>query len=311
MIRPPVRAQPFCIDREGSLLPKHSRKRQVLHRRDRRVDLGPAGRNLFISRDKQLQSRQVRRIKWGMRVVLALGVFVGAVGLGIFAAFYIVPYFQSEMLLESSSSQAESSASQVDLTTYDEMGLPVYSNEISLFVINRDNPAEASYVPDTVEVEGVQVEAHMANALQMLVEAAKADGLALTFTEGYVSYGEQEQRFQAEVERLMTEEGLTTVMANTQARLTVPMAGECDQQTGLCVQLEGDPETFPGSRTCSWLRSNMGKYGFVFRYPEDKEDYTGCTGNLTVLRYVGSENATAMAQRSLCLEEYITYLARQ
>lgn len=55
----------------------------------------------------------------------------------------------------------------------------------------------------------------------------------------------------------------------------------------------------------------MGKYGFVFRYPEDKEDYTGCTGNLTVLRYVGSENATAMAQRSLCLEEYITYLARQ
>ena len=246
-----------------------------------------------------------------MRVVLALGVFVGAVGLGIFAAFYIVPYFQSEMLLESSSSQAESSASQVDLTTYDEMGLPVYSNEISLFVINRDNPAEASYVPDTVEVEGVQVEAHMANALQMLVEAAKADGLALTFTEGYVSYGEQEQRFQAEVERLMTEEGLTTVMANTQARLTVPMAGECDQQTGLCVQLEGDPETFPDSRTCSWLRSNMGKYGFVFRYPEDKEDYTGCTGNLTVLRYVGSENATAMAQRSLCLEEYITYLARQ
>lgn len=155
MIRPPVRAQPFCIDREGSLLPKHSRKRQVLHRRDRRVDLGPAGRNLFISRDKQLQSRQVRRIKWGMRVVLALGVFVGAVGLGIFAAFYIVPYFQSEMLLESSSSQAESSASQVDLTTYDEMGLPVYSNEISLFVINRDNPAEASYVPNTVEVEGV------------------------------------------------------------------------------------------------------------------------------------------------------------
>ena len=110
---------------------------------------------------------------------------------------------------------------------------------------------------------------------------------------------------------MMTEEGLTTVMANTQARLTVPMAGECDQQTGLCVQLEGDPETFPDSRTCSWLRSNMGKYGFVFRYPEDKEDYTGCTGNLTVLRYVGSENATAMAQRSLCLEEYITYLARQ
>ena len=91
-----------------------------------------------------------------------------------------MPYFQSEMLLESSSSQAESSASQVDLTTYDEMGLPVYSNEISLFVINRDNPAEASYVPNTVEVEGVQVEAHMANALQMLGEGQGTDWPSLS-----------------------------------------------------------------------------------------------------------------------------------
>ena len=292
-------------------MPKHSRKRQVLHRRDRRVDLGPAGRNLFISRDKQLQSRQVRRIKWGMRVVLALGVFVGAVGLGIFAAFYIVPYFQSEMLLESSSSQAESSASQVDLTTYDEMGLPVYSNEISLFVINRDNPAEASYVPNTVEVEGVQVEAHMANALQMLVEAAREDGLALTFSAGYVSYEEQERLFEEKVQQLQNEEGLTTVMARTQARLEVPMAGESDMQSGMCLRVEADPETFGDSRTCSWLRNNMGKYGFVFRYPADKEDYTGCTEDLTVIRYVGSGHATSMQQLSMCLEEYISYLSRQ
>ena len=38
---------------------------------------------------------------------------------------------------------------------------------------------------------------------------------------------------------------------------------------------------------------------------------TVAMAGLGALRYVGSENATAMAQRSLCLEEYITYLARQ
>ena len=135
--------------------------------------------------------------------------------------------------------------------------------------------------------------------------------MALVFTEGYVSYEEQQQRYDAKVDELMDSDGLTTVMARTQARLVVPMAGESDQQTGLCVRIQGDPETFSDSRTFTWLRSNMGKYGFVFRYPEGKDDYTGCSEDYTVIRYVGSENATAMQQRSMCLEEYISYLNSQ
>lgn len=295
-------------------MPAKHRKREVLHRTDRRINVGPSGRNLFISRDKQLQSRQARRIKLMMRGVMALGVLVIALGVGMFVAFYMLPYFQKEISLDSSSSSqisGLSSASQVEIPTYDEMGLPVYSNDISLFVINQNSPADATYVPNTVEVNGVKVEAHAASALEMLVEAAKEDGLALVFTEGYVSYEEQQQRYDAKVDELMESDGLTTVMARTQARLVVPMAGESDQQTGLCVRIQGDPETFSDSRTFTWLRSNMGKYGFVFRYPEGKDDYTGCSEDYTVIRYVGSENATAMQQRSMCLEEYISYLNSQ
>ena len=55
----------------------------------------------------------------------------------------------------------------------------------------------------------------------------------------------------------------------------------------------------------------MGKYGFVFRYPADKEDATGHIADYTVLRYVGSVHAEAMQQRSMCLEEYISYLNSQ
>lgn len=284
----------------------------VLDNSDRRVNIGPAGRNLFISRDKQLQSRQARRLKLLMRAVIALGAVVAAAGVGLFLAFYMVPYFQAEISLGSSSSQGEGSASsQVEMPSYDAVGLPVYGDDVALFVINRDEPQDEEYVPNTVEAAGVQVEAHIATALQMLVDAAKEDGLALTFAEGYVPYEEQRQRFEAEVQRLMEEEGLTTVMARTQARLTVPMAGECDLQTGLCLRLDADPATFGDSRTCSWLRTNMGRYGFIFRYPEGKEDYTGCSGDLTVIRYVGSGHATSMQQLSMCLEEYVTYLARQ
>ncbi len=294
-------------------MPKHRRKRMVLDRTDHRVDIGPAGRNLFISRDKQLQSRQAKRLRLMMRAVMVLGVLVVLAGVSLFVGLYLVPYFHAEISLSSSSTSQSpglTSGSQVEMPSYDSMGLPVYDDEVSLFVINRDNPQDASYVPNTVEVEGVQVEAHVASALQMLVEAAAEDGLALTFSEGYVSYEEQQSRFETRVEELR-EEGLTTVMARTQARLTVPMAGECDQQTGLCLRVDANPETFGDSRTCSWLRNNMGKYGFIFRYPSDKEEYTGCTEDLTVIRYVGSGHATAMQQLSMCLEEYVSYLASQ
>ena len=283
-------------------------KRVVLHRTDHRIDIGPAGRNLFISRDKQIQSRQARRLKLWMRAVLALGAVALAAGAGLFAAFYMVPYFREEVTLPSEDETLADTLSE--LPAYDEQGLPLYPDEVSLFLINRDNPQDSTYVPTTVEVAGVQVEAHAAMALQRLVEAAGEDGLALTFTEGYVSCEEQQRRYEARVEALM-EEGLTTVMARTQAQEEAPPGGQSDQQTGLCLRVAGDPETFPDSRTCSWLRSNMGKYGFVFRWPEGDEDFTGCAADLTVIRYVGSAHATAMTQRSMCLEEYVDYLSRQ
>ena len=103
-------------------MPRHRRKRMALERRDHRVDIGPAGRNIFISRDKQLQSRQAKRIKVLMRLVMVLVGLVVAVGVGLFVALYMVPYFQAEISLDSSSSAQGgglSSLSQVEMPTYD------------------------------------------------------------------------------------------------------------------------------------------------------------------------------------------------
>ena len=141
--------------------------------------------------------------------------------------------------------------------------------------------------------------------------AAKEEDLILIFTDGYVSYEEQGMRFASCVEELQKQEDLTTIMAKTEARRTIPIAGESDFQTGLCLRLAADKETFEQSRTYIWLKNNMGKFGFVFRYPSGKTDFTGVLADLSVLRYVGGENASAMQQRSMCLEEYISYLDSQ
>lgn len=290
------------------------KKPVILKRSDHRLDLGPAGYNLFVSRDKQQEERSARRLRAWMRAVIGLVIAGGAVVAGLFIWSYLVPYFHEELQIGAASGlESEPASSEVSaLPVYDEMGLPVYDNEVNLFVINPEEPAQEDFAPQLGTAAGVQVDSRIVAAVELMAAAAKEDGLALTFTEGYVSYQEQGERFEEKVDQLM-EEGLTAVMARTEAQSLVPEAGESDFQTGMCLRLavSGDAESFEKSKTYSWLRNNMGKYGFIFRYPEGKESYTGCTADPSVIRYVGSAAAAAMQQRSMCLEEYIDYLASQ
>lgn len=290
------------------------KKPVILKRSDHRLDLGPAGYNLFVSRDKQQEERSARRLRAWMRAVIGLVVAGGAVVAGLFIWSYLVPYFHQELQIGTTSGlESEPASSEVSaLPVYDEMGLPVYGDEVNLFVINPEEPAQEDFAPQLGAAAGVQVDSRIVAAVELMAAAAKEDGLALTFTEGYVSYQEQGERFEEKVDQLM-EEGLTAVMARTEAQSLVPEAGESDFQTGMCLRLavSGDAESFEKSKTYSWLRNNMGKYGFIFRYPEGKESYTGCTADPSVIRYVGSAAAAAMQQRSMCLEEYIDYLASQ
>ena len=290
------------------------KKPVILKRSDHRLDLGPVGYNLFVSRDKQQEERSARRLRAWMRAVIGLVIAGGLVVAGLFVWSYLVPYFHEELQIGATSGlESEPASSEVSaLPVYDEMGLPVYDNEVNLFVINPEEPAQEDFAPQLGAAAGVQVDSRIVAAVELMAAAAKEDGLALTFTEGYVSYQEQGERFEEKVDQLM-EEGLTAVMARTEAQSLVPEAGESDFQTGMCLRLavSGDAESFEKSKTYSWLRNNMGKYGFIFRYPEGKESYTGCTADPSVIRYVGSAAAAAMQQRSMCLEEYIDYLASQ
>jgi hypothetical protein len=106
----------------------------------------------------------------------------------------------------------------------------------------------------------------------------------------------------------LKKEGHTKIMSYTYAKDMVSAPGESDMQTGLCIVLKGKEESFRNSDACRWLENNMGKYGFVFRYPEGKQTATGEEATKLVLRYVGPETAVVMRRLSMCLEEYVHYL---
>lgn len=283
------------------------RKKQYTIGNTSRGELGLGRRSMFVSQEKQAQHQAARRLKIWSRVV-AVVLTLSLAGLAAFFTwFWLVPYFVQELRPPVRTGEG-ADASQDPLPDYDEMGLPEYSNDVSLFLINQSSPVDESYVPNLAQVENIYVDARIVDAVRQMVSAAKEDGIVLIFSEGYVSYQEQGKRFDETVDKMMEEEELTAVMAKTEARARTPMAGESDFQTGMCLRMTADPESFELSNTYSWLKQNMGRYGFVFRYPKEKEDYTGMDGDPTVLRYVGGENAQAMQQRSMCLEEYVDNL---
>ncbi len=94
--------------------------------------------------------------------------------------------------------------------------------------------------------------------------------------------------------------------AEQEASSSSTAVGHSDHHTGLCVALrEGSNEL----STNHWIYQNCHKYGFIQRYPTDKKEITGVSVNYEYcFRYVGVAHATYIAQKGLCLEEYVTLL---
>ena len=57
-----------------------------------------------------------------------------------------------------------------------------------------------------------------------------------------------------------------------------------------------------------WLMENCQNYGFILRYPKDKEDVTQIIYEPWHYRYVGKEHAAKIMESGVCLEEYLEEL---
>ena len=62
----------------------------------------------------------------------------------------------------------------------------------------------------------------------------------------------------------------------------------------------------PGAK---WIAENAPKFGFIIRYPKDRQDITGITYEPWHIRYVGKENAEYITEHHLTLEEFLKQLS--
>ena len=89
-----------------------------------------------------------------------------------------------------------------------------------------------------------------------------------------------------------------------------------ESPTGLCFDLlgydaaSGSYPAFSGEGTSAWVPENCAKYGMILRYPADKVSETGHEYSSGHYRYVGEPHSEIMAEKSMCLEEYLEWVKK-
>ena len=156
-----------------------------------------------------------------------------------------------------------------------------------------------------------------ADALRAMLDAAAADGYPLAIVSAYRTVDRSRVLYTNKVAELVGQ-GMSQAEAEEEAAKWIAPPGTSEHHTGLAVDvvssdyyyyysdLEQDFETF---EEFQWLITHCADYGFVLRYPKDKEDVTNIVYEPWHYRYVGVENAKRMMAENLCLEEYVQTLS--
>ncbi len=151
-----------------------------------------------------------------------------------------------------------------------------------------------------------------AEAFKSMQAAAKADGVTLHLQSGYRSVEYQANLFQNQIAKWEAT-GLDTAAATEKAKTVVTPPGCSEHNCGLAADINSPEyyaleEPFKNTKAYAWLCENAEDYGFILRYPQDKEEITGIIYEPWHWRYVGVENARRVNESGLCLEEYIAWL---
>ena len=164
----------------------------------------------------------------------------------------------------------------------------------------------------TVKVENIdktrQFDARAIGELNDMMNQMKKDGITnIWIQSAYRSVARQKELYDASVKKYL-QEGKTQEEAEKLTNEYINKPGSSDHNLGLAVDFNKVDNGFEKLDGFKWLQKNAENYGFVLRYPKDKEDITKIAYESWHWRYVGVEHAKKMNELNMCLEEYIQYL---
>ena len=186
------------------------------------------------------------------------------------------------------------------------------SNNLSLLddwqirLVNRDNP-----LPDDFSVELENLDAsrkfdkRAIEPLKQMICDMRDQGIKNIWAQStYRSIEYQKGLYEKSINKYL-KQGKSQEEAQKLTDEYINRPGTSEHHLGLAVDFNNVDEGFENTKAYNWLLENASDYGFILRYPKEKEDITGIEYEPWHWRYVGPEHAKKMKEQNLCLEEYV------
>lgn len=186
----------------------------------------------------------------------------------------------------------------------------INSEKWNLLLVNQDYILPEDYTVKTASVTGgSQLDYRVAPHYNEMVAAAEKDGISLIPVSGYRTISRQRNNFERKI-NYYAGLGYSKAEATRLASQIVLMPGTSEHNAGLAMDFGTNgnytlDENFANTEAFRWLSENAADYGFIMRYPEDKQSITKVTYEPWHWRYVGKNAAKEIKASGVTLEEYL------
>lgn len=264
------------------------------------------------------RTRRRRRIVRN-RIIFAVGC-LAVLALAGFGVFKLVKFVQGKGEGDpkppaSTSQPAPTSAGNTGAGTTEPSSEPAVDpqgEDWLLTLVNNNVPLPEGWSIETeVAEESNQKElaAVAAQAYRQMKQAAAAEGIDLLLCSGYRTVEYQENLFSQQKQKWL-DKGYSEEDAYNEAKKVVAVPGYSEHNSGLAADIvtpkhQNLDDAFGDTDAAKWMFEHAPEYGFILRYPENKQAITGIIYEPWHYRYVGVENAKAITASGKCLEEYL------
>ncbi|MCD8330064.1 MAG: M15 family metallopeptidase [Lachnospiraceae bacterium] len=248
--------------------------------------------------------------------LLAGGILVGCGLVNLFSRSARASVGSQVLAAETADSQEESESAEAAADEEQEALAAacreIYEgNEELLVLVNKEHAIPEDYEVSLQMLNNGRVE--VAEVLyddltELLTTAAEEGGYTYYIMSGYRDADYQQSLIDADVLSRMKLYGMTEEEALEETLRYVMPAGCSEHETGLALDIVAAGNSALDESQASepgilWLHENSWRYGFILRYPEDKEESTQIDYEPWHFRYVGREAAQFLYEQDLTLEE--------
>ena len=185
-----------------------------------------------------------------------------------------------------------------------EFSTPANNLNTTYILVNKYYYLEENYVPENLEeiskqyaLSNMKLVKEAKEAFEEMAKAAKKEGLNIVAMSTYRDYTYQTNLY----DKYVKQDGKEA--ADTYSG----RPGYSEHQTGLAVDIFNNKESYTNFHTTKefiWMQEHSKEYGFILRFPQDKEEETGYQYESWHYRYVGLQIATYISENNITLEEY-------